>query len=281
MSRKIISPVILNQTNLVSNNGFNNIYRYAFPGSAAFKDAKLAVSKIQIYYSWQNINTYYNNDTLSIIFPTAATTATLSITIPNGTYSIADLNAYLQSQMIANNYYLVDSGGNNVFYIELVENAVRYSVQLNTFPVPTSLPSGWTNPGYTLPTTAYTPQLVVPATNIVNSIGFAAGTYPPAQQTSTYSVISTTVPQLSPVSSVIVQCNLVNNLLSNPRSVIYSFSPGGVSYGSLIESNAYEYSWIPIQDGTYSTIDIIFYDQNNNQLQIIDTNLVIFLLIES
>jgi hypothetical protein len=275
-----IFPVIINQSNLISSSA-NNVYRYTFPGSATFNGAKIAVSNVQIYYSWQNVNTYYNNNTLSIIFPTGATTSTISITIPSGSYSVSDLNSYLQSQMIANNFYLVDSNGNYVYYLELVENAVRYSIQLNTFPVPTALPTGYTNPGaWALPTTAYTPQLVVPATSIQTLIGFVAGTYPAAQQTTTYSALSTSTPQVSPVSSVLVGCSFVNNKLSNPQSVLYSFSPGGVTYGSLIQSNAYQYSWVDIQDGTYNSVDITFYDQSFSALQIIDTNIIVFLLIK-
>jgi hypothetical protein len=274
-----ICPVVLNQSNVI-NNGNNNVLTYNFPGSASFKDAKIAIARIQLFYSWQNINSTYGNNTISIIFPTGATTATVNITIPNGSYSVTDLNSYLQSQMVANNYYLIDGSGNYVYYLEIVENSVRYSIQVNEFPVPTSLPAGWTNPGWTLPTTGYTPQLVIPSTSIQTLLGFTAGTYPAAQQTATYSVLSTSTPQLSPVSSVILGCNLVNNRLANPRSVIYSFSPGGATYGSLIESNAYQYSWIDIQDGTYDSVNITLYDQNFNALQIIDTDIVIFVLVK-
>jgi hypothetical protein len=275
-----IYPLVLNQSNVISNGSLNNIYRYNFPGSATFQNAKIAVSNVQIYYSWQNINTYYSNNQFSIILPTAATTATLSITIPNGSYSVADLNAYVQSQLVSNNYYLIDSNGNYVYYVEFAENAVRYSIQLNLFPVPTVLPADWTNPGWTLPTSTLTPQVVIPSTNIQTLLGFAAGTYPTVAQATAYSILSTSTPQLSPVSSVILGCNLVNNKLANPRSTIYSFSPGGVTYGELIQASAYQYSWVDIQDGTYASVDITFYDQNFSGLQIIDTNLVIFLLVK-
>lgn len=278
---KTISPVILNSTNLISNGGLNNIYRYAIPGSGLFRDAEIAISNIQMFYSWQNITSTYDNNTFSIIFPTGAGTATVNLTVPDGTYTVADLNSYIQSIMVANNYYLIDGGGDFVYYLELVENASRYAIQLNTFPVPTALPAGWTNPGWALPVVGNTPQLVVPSTAIQTLLGFTAGTYPSPAQATAYSALSTSVPQLSPVSSVIVGCNLVNNQLANPRSVIYSFSPGGTTYGNLIQSSAYQYSWVPIQNGTYSSVDITFYDQNFNNLRILDTNVVIFLLIRS
>jgi hypothetical protein len=275
-----IFPIILTQNNLVPST-YNNVYRYTFPGSATFKNSKIAVSTVQIYYSWQNVQSAYTNNTCSIIFPVGAGTATVNITFPDGAYSIADLNSYLQFIMIQNNYYLIDASGNYVYYVELVENAVRYSVQLNTYPVPVALPAGWTNPGWALPAVGNTPQFVVPATNFRNLIGFAAGTYPSPAQALAYSALSSTTPQLSVVSSVLLGCNLINNRLANPRSLLYSFSPGGTQYGNLIESNAYQYSWVDIQDGTYSTVEITLYDNSYSPLKIIDTNLVIFLLVKS
>jgi hypothetical protein len=285
-----ICPVILNQTNLVAGNTNNNIYRYDFPGGAEFKNGKIAVSSISIYYSWENINVSNSNNTLSIIFPISNgmagdTTATLSITFPDGTYSVSDMNEYLQSQMILNNYYLINSSSNYVYYIEIVENSVRYGIQLNCYPVPIAVPTGWTAPSATwggvgLPNVlTNTPQLVVPSTNITTLLGYAAGTFPSSQQVTTQSFLSTSTPELSTVSSVIVGTSLVNNKLSSPRNVIYSFAPSG-SYGDLISSYAYQYSWVDIVDGPTSSLDIILYDQNFSALQVIDTNIVIFMLIK-
>ena len=141
MSEGSICPVIINSNNLVSSSS-NNVYRYNFPGSGIFsKGTKIAVSSVQIYYSWQNINSTYQNNTFSIIMPVGAGTSTIQITVPSGTYSISDLNSYIQSALVTNGFYLVDSSGNYVYYIELLENSTRYAVQLNTFPVATL--EGW------------------------------------------------------------------------------------------------------------------------------------------
>ena len=50
--------------------------------------------------------------TFSLIFPTAATTITYSITLPDGFYTINDINSYIQQQCILNGAYLIDSSGN-------------------------------------------------------------------------------------------------------------------------------------------------------------------------
>lgn len=276
-------PLIINSSGLVPNAN-NNTYRYTFPvGSVKFEGSKVAISNISLFYSWFNISAAYNNNTFQIIWPIGGSTTTYTLTLPDGYYDVAGLNSYIQQFCITNGLYLINTSSEYVYYIELQENANYYAIQLNTFPIPTSLPSGWTAPGTWVgyPTTGYTPQLVVPANNFRNTIGFAAGTFPPVQQTSTYSKLSTTVPQVTVVQSIVVACSLLNNRYSNPGTIIYSFSPAGVAFGGLIESKPTQYSFIDIQNGNYPYFDVSFYDQNFNPLKLNDTNLIIQLLIKS
>lgn len=275
-----VSPIILNMGNIIPSS-FNNVYSYNFPGSANFKGAKIAVSQVQIFYSWRNITSGNQNNAFSIIVPTGAGPVTVSITVPDGTYSVSDLNSYIQNILISRGYYLVNAQGAFIYYVEIVENSTRYAIQLNMFPVPTVLPTGWSNPGgWSLPVAVATPRLVVPNTSFQSYLGFLPGTYPPASQSAAYSTLSSFTPQVSPVSSVIMGCNLVQNPLANPQTTLYSFSPGTASYGGLIQSNAFDFSYVRIPDGTYSSLDITFYDQNFNNLAIVDTNIIIVLLIK-
>lgn len=270
-------PVILNSSNLVST-PFNNVYRYNFPtGSVKFKDAKIAVSNISMYYSWFNISVANKNNTFDIIFPVVGT---ISITVPDGFYSIASLNSFIQSEFITNSVYLVDASGNNVYYLELVENATFYSVQLNCYPVPTSLPAGFTNPaGMAFPGALETPQLVVPATLFQNLIGFDAATYPPAPLTTTFSALSTFTPQVAPVQSLLVSCNIVSNIYANPETILYSFNTGDTEFGDNIDSHPNQFSFVNIEEGSYTSLSVEFLDQSFKKVSINDTNLVIQLLI--
>lgn len=276
----IIYPVILNNLSQTSQ---PNVFRYLFPsGSVNFKKAKIAVAQISLYYSWYNITSTYNNNSFQFIFPNALGTTTYTVSIPNGYYDIASLNSYLQQFCITNSLYLVNSSGQYVYYLEFQTNENYYAIQFNAFPVPTSLPAGWSNPaGLSFPLTAYTPQLVVSSNDFTKLIGFNSGTYPTVQQTTSYSKLSTFTPQVSPVQSVILACSLLNNRYSNPGTILYSFSPSGVSFGSTISSSPYEFSFIPIQDGGYPYFDIILYDQNYAPLQLNDNNLIIQLLIKN
>jgi hypothetical protein len=153
---------------------------------------------------------------------------------------------------------------------------------LNTYPVPTALPAGWTAPalwpGY--PPLTLTPRLIVPSTNFTKIIGFNAGTYPAASAVN-YSKLSDFTPQITPVQSVIVSCSLVNNKMSVPSSVLYSFGFTNVSFGSVITVEPTQFSFIDIQDGNYPYFDVQFLDQDFNALQINDTNLIIQLLIKT
>jgi hypothetical protein len=133
----------------------------------------------------------------------------------------------------------------------------------------------------TFPSTASTPQLVVPSTNIQYILGFTAGTYPATSQTTTYSVLSSFTPQVTPIESLILTCNLVNNLYSLPRSLFYAVAPTGISFGSLFTVSPAAFSWIDVQDGMYTEISIQFCDQNATPIVINDSNLVVQLNIKN
>jgi hypothetical protein len=273
--------IALTQSDVVSGSN-NSKYNYRFPISAFFREGdQVALQTLNIYYSWPNISSTNNNNTFSYIWPTGAGSVTVNITVPNGFYTIEELNAYLQSVMVANNQYLIDSSGNYVYYLQITSNSTLYSFQLNSWPVPTSLPSGYTAPvGFpAYPTTTRTPQFVIPSTNITTLLGFAAGSYPSAPQASAYSATSTQTPQISPVSSVNILCSLLNNSLSRPVNLLYNFAPN-TTYGSQIQITPPTMVYQPIQTGTYNEIGISFVDQDFQPLNILDSNISVILSIK-
>jgi hypothetical protein len=278
--------LIISGQNVVSN-GFNDTYTYRFPvGAVDFKDDQVAVSSINMYYSWFNITTSntgsrYNNNVFQYVWYNNGGSATRTITIPDGFYTVEDLNAYLQSQMVANGDYLVDSLGDFVYYLELVENPTAYAIQFNSYPIPTALPAGFTNPaGITFPAVATTPQIIILSTNnFDNIIGFNAGTYPTPVQATNYSKISDFTPQVSPVSSLVLSCTLLRNTYAIPNTLLYSFSSAGSTFGSLISIQPPEMSFVDIQDGSYTDFTIQFRDQSLNRVFINDSNLVVMLTI--
>lgn len=269
-------PLILNGDNLVPST-YNNVFRYVPPvGQFTFpRGSRIGIGSIAIYYSWYNFSDTYGNNSFSLSF---SGYGTLAINIGNQSLSIPNLNSFVQQKMIDANLYLVNSDGQNVYYFEIVENAATYQVQVNLFPVPSSLPSGWTNPG--LPLSGFCPQFIVPNTPFQQIVGFTAGTYGSATSTSTTSFVSDFTPQVSPVQSVQVGCSLLRNYVNQNPTILYTFNSTGVEFGGLINSSPNFPQFAPIYPGNYSQIEVVFYDQNGSPLAIIDPSITIMLLLQ-
>ena len=120
--------LVLNSTNVTSTST-NTTFKYNFiNGGFQLKNMEMCVSSITLPYSFYNVSSYYNNRTFSLIFPKGATTQTISVTLPEGFYTVTDINSYIQQICIDNGAYLIDSTGNYVYYQQLVYNSTYYSV---------------------------------------------------------------------------------------------------------------------------------------------------------
>lgn len=278
--------LIINGNNVVENS-LNDTYTYQFPnGAVNFKDDQVSVASINMYFSWFNITSAttgssYNNNTYQYIWTDGSGTTTHTITMPDGYYEIDTLNAYLQSQMVLNGHYLVDAGGDYVYYLEMIPNQVFYKIQINSYAFPTALPAGWTNPaGLVFPVTASTPQIVIlPTNNFGTVIGYNAGTYPPAVQATNYQALGQNAPQITPVSSIIMTCTLLNNRYALPNTLLYSFNTQGTPFGALYSMNVPQFAFVDIQDGQYTDFTIQFFDQNLDRIAINDSNITVMLVI--
>lgn len=288
--------IVLNRSNLVPD-GQNNKMIYNFPGSVDFKDSYIALSQVSMYYSWFNISERYNNNIIQYTWVVGATTTTYTIDIPDGLYEVSRLNEYLQFALIQNGHYLINSAGENVYYLEMIVNPSRYAVQLNTFLVPTSLPAGFTEPaswvGYA--TQTFNPQFILP-TNINSILGYVenfttnANTnnayVPPANDdyvsklaNGTLSYISTTAPDIQPNSSILVSISGIDNKYANPTSVIYSIVPS-VAIGALINEKPPQYAWNKLLPGTYNQLRLTILGTNLQPIQINDPAITFLLVIK-
>ena len=275
--------LVLNSSNAINSGGYYNSFQYNFinGGFQVLNDSEICLTQLTIPYSWSNVNSiFYNNASFQYRWIVGSTPTTFTINLPTGFYSLTQINQYLQSQMIANGTYLIDSGGNFVYYISITSNPTYYTNQIVCFPVPTSLPSGYTQPsgfaGY--PSIASTPQLVILNNNFGSLIGYTDGSYPPVVQSTSYSTLGNTLPNGSPVNSVIVRCSLVFNKVVNPTDIIDSFPISG-SFGSNLNYIPNFEKMVKIKKGTYSSLVISLFDQNLNPLPSIDPNVLINLLI--
>jgi hypothetical protein len=286
--------IVINSSNIV--NAGNNKLKYVFPRDVKFnKGDKLAISHLNVYYSWFNISTKYNNnffqykfwDILGVLQP-------FDVHIPDGFYTINTLYEYFQSVMVANGHILETAENSNyVYFIEFLTNATFYSIEvrlssvsdhmdfgdglkdITVSPVHVKAPTTWK-----VPTNFETPQIIIPSnSNFGKLIGFNAQTI--SQDTSTdstnkqYSFLNDTVPNMNPSSSFVMTCNLIHNDFSTPNNILYSFTiPNGVRFGDLITSNA-DVIYSRIKEGSYKEIIISIKDQDFNDLAIIDPNMLI------
>lgn len=275
--------IIINSSNLVS--GTTNTYQYNFPTSVQFKDgAEVGVSQISMYNSSFNVSTTRSNNTITLIW-NAATPTTYTFTLPDGYYSVADLNSFLQQQCILNKLYVTNSTGNYVYFAEYQINAVQYAVSTNLYPIPTAaqattlgytIPSGAT---WTFPAAAACPQFTI-TTGFGALIGLSAGNYP-SSATSTTAVqqISNITPNINPVNSYVLTCNLVNSNVSIPPTILFSI-PINAGIGEQLNFNPSQIVFNRIAPNVYSFIRIQVLDQLLNPTPLNDTNLVLILAID-
>lgn len=288
--------IVLNRSNLVQD-GDNNKMIYQFPGSVEFKDSFVALSQVSMYYSWFNISARYNNNIIQYVWTDATTTTTFDVVIPDGLYEVSRLNELLQFAMIQNGHYLVNSANENVYYLELIVNPSRYAVQINTFLVPTALPTGFTEPaswvGYAPAT--FNPQIILPA-KVNEILGYVvdftsdANTgnafVPPANDAyvsklanGTISYISTSAPDIQPNSSILVSLSGIDNKYANPTSVIYSIVPS-VAIGALINEKPPQFAWNKLLPGTYNQLRLTILGTNLQPIKINDPAITILLVIK-
>lgn len=287
----MVATIVLNQSNIVPD-GKNNSLVYKFPNSVSFPNHEIAVQNITMYYSWENINSApLANNTFSYAWVSGTTTTTYSITIPSGLYEVSDLNYYLQYQFIKNGTYLINSSGQNVYYAEFLINSNRYAVQINTFPVPTTLPTGWSVPvastsagtaGWVgFPTTTFNPLLTIPA-NLNKILGFTTPTPFTTSLNSgvgtNLSYISNVAPQVQPNSSVYVSISNIANKYAIPNSIIYSLSPS-VAFGEQINEYPPQFAWNKLLSGTYNELRLQILGIDFQPLTILDPNMTIVLVI--
>ena len=286
------SQIVLTRNNITSTDGSNSTLVYQFPSSVTFSNHAIALVSAQMYYAWNNIGNqqYLLNNTFSYTWKYAGTTNTFTIVIPNGIYEIADITNYMYLKMIQNGHYLINSAGQNVYYAEFLVSANRYAIQINTFPVPTSLPAGWSTPvanvpaGYSawpgFPTTTFNPSITLPG-NFNLIMGYPAGFSTPQSNGGglNQSYFSTVAPQVQPNPTIFVSCSNISNIYSNPTGIIYSITPT-VAIGQQITNQVSEFAWSTLT-GTTSSLTFTLRGANQAILNILDPTIVLVFLIKS
>jgi hypothetical protein len=288
MPRNII---VINSTNYIASSGNKFIYTLPNNGAKFGPNSKIGIQSLSMFNSTFNISAALGNNTFSIIWYanfSGQPSQTYNFVIPDGYYSVSDLNYYLQSQMYVNKLYLTSSSGTVFnYFFEIQTNTVRYALQINTYALPST--TTFATSGYSLPigaiwtvaTTIQTPQLNI-CSGLQTWLGFSSQSSFPSviPQTTNQQFLSTSCPIVNPVNSYILTCNLISSKYYNPDNVFYSL-PLTSTFGELITQNISSITYHDIRQGPYTQVIIQFYDQNLSVLQFVDKEILLILSIET
>jgi len=236
------------------------------------------------FFSIFNITSDYGNNSFSYVWFDGVE---YSITIPDGYYEISDLNSYFQSIMIANTHYMTNTAGQSIYFLEFVVNTSRYAVQINSYPLDDDIQSsnGYILPSdasWSVPTTSALSQFNINTSGFAEVLGYEIGSYPDTQVGSnTASFLSSVAPQITPYSSILVSCSLVNNRAVIPSNILSSFTPLGTSIGSLFKFEPNYLQFADVEDGQYTQLVLEFRDQLNRSIIIRDPNMLMTLYTET
>lgn len=257
----------------------SNLFSIKFPSNGiTFGDAdSIILNSINLVYSFPNITAANNNNSFSY----KINGVSYPVLMPDGFYSSEDINSFLIQTQLANGHYIKDANDVNVFFITLKTNPTYYRLQFMLPPIPAQLPSGYTNPANVFynSTTFANPtciQVVIPNTRISEVFGMSPGIYPGTSNHQSLAVLySDLCPQVSPIQSIIVLCNAVQNNLQLQGNALYTFSPSQTSYGSNIYYQNNSQYMLSLRRGSYQSIDFTLVDQQYRAIKLLDPNCII------
>ena len=145
----------------------------------------VALSNLSIYYTWKNVKSSYNNNKFKISAPTW----TEEFELPDGSYSIPDIQDYFE-YILKKHSESVDNPSIRM-YINKIQNRITLKIKN----------------GYYLE--LFTPETMKLLGNTENKI--------------TKDKNGENVPHLEVVELVLVHCNLVNNDYQQDSRILYTF----------------------------------------------------------
>ena len=156
----------------------------------------IALSNPNIYYTWKNIKSSYNNNKFNISAPTWSE----EFELPDGSYSIPDIQDYFE-YILKKHDESVDNPS-IMIYVNKIENRIAFKIKS----------------GYYL-------ELLTPET--MKLLGST-------ESKITKDKDSKNVSDLEVSELVLVHCNLVNNDYQQDSRILYTFVPSR-TFGNLLE----------------------------------------------
>ena len=290
------STIVLTSNNIVDTAN-NSTFVYNFPSAVNFDNHEIAIESISLNYAWENVRSVqpFNNNLFRYQWQTGSLVIEYDVLLPDGLYEVTDINAFFQYEMMKRGHFLINASGQNVFYAEFVVNTSTFSVDINTYPVPTSLPTGFSTPtadsaSYLSGWGGFPPNQFNPSINLVSTNNFhklightnnlvtGLNLSPLATFGKNLSFSSTTAPEIHPNTNVFLSINNIQNIYANPSSIIHNFVASG-SFGSQILDRPNEFAFNNLIRGQYNELRVQILGSNFQPLKILDPSIVIVMLI--
>ena len=191
----------------------------------------MALANLSIYYTWKNIKSEYNNNKFKISAPTWNDTFDL----PDGSYSIADIQDYFE--FIIKKHEALTENAQIQIYPNKIKNRIVFKIK-----------------------TGYKLELLTPET--IKLLGSAKKMVDKNKN-------SENVPKLESVDIVLVHCNLVKNDYQHSSKVLFSFVPDK-EFRKLINMHPNTLTMMNTVNIEFSLIEVWFTDQSSKALEIED-----------
>ena len=177
----------------------------------------IALGNLSIYYTWKNIKSAYNNNKFKISAPTWNDTFDL----PDGSYSIADIQDYFE--FIIKKHETLTENPPVENYPNNIKNRIVFKIK-----------------------TSYKLELLTPET--MRLLGSTKKDVDSDKN-------SENVPKLESVEVVLVHCNLVNNNYQQASKVLFTFVPNK-QFGQLINIAPHSLTMLSTTNTEFSFIEV-------------------------
>ena len=215
--------------NSKSNESNKFIYQFTDKLNLKNPNKNMALANLSTYYTWKNIKLDYNNNNKFKVF---APTWNDTFDLPNGSYSIADVQNYFE--YIIKKHETITDNTPVLIYVNKIKNRIIFKIKT----------------GYKLELSSKeTMELLEGLSNTIDK-----------------DKDGELVPKLEVVEVVLVHCNLVNNSYQQASKVLFTFVPNK-QFGQLITITPHSPTMLKTTNAEFSFIEIWFTDQNNRPLE--------------
>ena len=191
----------------------------------------VALSNLSIYYTWKNIKSSYNNNKFKISAPTWNE----EFELPDGSYSISDIQDYFE-YILKKHSESLDSPSVRI-YINKTENRITFKIKS----------------GYYL-------ELLTPET--MKLLGSTENKIYKDKN-------GENVPHLEVVELVLVHCNQANDDYQQDSRILYTFVPNK-TFGGLLEISPTNHIFLKTFNSEFQEVKIWFTDQTSKPLELED-----------